>query len=49
MGLFNKFKKDSKKEESTDISVPEKITETPDIKTGGEIKKEQLENELSNL
>ena len=49
MGLFNKFKKDGKKDEFRDVSVPKKIVETSDIKTGEEIKKEQLENELSSL
>ena len=42
VGLFNKFKKESKKEESVDISVPEKIVKNPDIKKEEEIKKEQL-------
>jgi len=49
MGLFNKFKKESKKEESTDIPVPKKIIELSDIKKEKEIKKEQLENELYSL
>ena len=38
MGLFNKFKKESKKEESTDIPVPKKIIELSDIKKEKEIK-----------
>ena len=42
MGLFGKFKKDSKKEESKAISMPKKMVETSNIKTGEEIKKEQL-------
>ena len=49
MGLFNKFKKESKKIESTDVSVPKKIVEPPDIQTEEKIKKEQLENELTSL
>ena len=49
MGLFNKFKKESKKEEQTDESMPENIVKTPDIRTDEEIKGERLGNELSSL
>ena len=49
MGLFNKFKKGRKSEEPTDDSVPKIVEKTPDIETEEEIKKEQLENELSSL
>ena len=49
MGLFNKFKKESKKKESIDDSVPEKMIKPPEIKPTNTIKKEQLENELSSL
>ena len=49
MGLFNKFKKESKKEKQTDESMPENIVKTPDIRTDEEIKGERLGNELSSL
>jgi len=49
MGLFNKFKKESKKKESIDNSVPEKMINPPEVKPTNTIKKEQLENELSSL
>ena len=49
MGLFNKFKKESKKKESIDDSVPEKMIKPPEIKPTNTIKKEQLENELLSL
>ena len=49
MGLFNKFKKESKKEKQTDESMPENIVKTPDIRTDEEIKSERLGNELSSL
>ena len=49
MGLFNKFKKESKKEKQTDESMPEDIVKTPNNRTDKEIKGEQLGNELSSL
>ena len=39
MGLFNKFKKESKKKESIDDSMPEKMIKTPEIKPTNTIKK----------
>ena len=49
MGLFNKFKKENKKEKQTDESMPENIVKTPNIRKDDEIIDEQLRSELSSL
>ena len=49
MGLFKKFKKDKKKEVYEVNSEPEKIVGIKDVKTKEEIKKEQLENIITDL
>jgi chromosome segregation ATPase len=48
MGLFNKFKKENKKDEDTDVMDSEKIKNSG-IEPTNDIQKEDVENELVNL